>query len=79
MDLAVQNYALALRNHIADPIMVALVQLSSLWVLVPTTMAVLLWLIGAGRKTAAVHWLIAMGGGVALEMRHALAQRDALS
>lgn len=68
MDLAVQEYALALRNHIADPIMVALVQLSSLWVLAPTTLAVLLWLIGAGRKTAALHWLIAMGGGVGLEI-----------
>jgi membrane protein DedA with SNARE-associated domain len=68
MDLAVQEYALSLRNHIADPIMVGLIQLSRLWVLVPTSMAVLLWLIGAGRKTAALHWLVAMGGGVILEI-----------
>lgn len=68
IDLAVQEYALALRNHIADPLMVALIQLSRLWVLVPTSMAVLLWLIGAGRKNAALHWLVAMGGGVILEI-----------
>ena len=68
IDLAVQEYALALRNHIADPLMVALIQLSRLWVLIPTSMAVLLWLIGAGRKSAALHWLVAMGGGVILEI-----------
>ena len=68
MDQAVQAYALTLRNHIADPIMVALTQLSRLWVLIPTSMAVLLWLIGAGRKKAALHWLVAMGGGVILQI-----------
>jgi len=67
IDQAVQTYALALRNHVADPIMVALTQLSRLWVLIPTSMAVLLWLIGAGRKKAALHWLVAMGGGALLE------------
>lgn len=67
IDQAVQTYALTLRNHIADPLMVALTQLSQLWVLIPTSMAVLLWLIGAGRKKAALHWLVAMGGGVLLQ------------
>jgi membrane-associated phospholipid phosphatase len=68
IDQAVQAYALELRNHIADPLMVALTQLSSLWVLIPTSTAVLLWLIGAGRQKAALHWLVAMGGGVALQL-----------
>ena len=68
VDQAVQVYALSLRNHIADPLMVALTQLSRLWVLIPTSMAVLLWLIGAGRKKAALHWLVAMGGGVVLQI-----------
>lgn len=68
IDQSVQAYALALRNHIADPIMVALTQLSRLWVLIPTSMAVLLWLLGAGRQKAALHWLVAMGGGVILEL-----------
>jgi len=68
IDKAVEVYALALRNHIADPLMVALTQLSRLWVLIPTSMAVLLWLIGAGRQKAALHWLIAMGGGVILQL-----------
>jgi membrane protein DedA with SNARE-associated domain/membrane-associated phospholipid phosphatase len=68
VDQAVQAYALALRNHIADPLMVALTQLSRMWVLIPTSMALLLWLIGAGRQKAALHWLVAMGGGVVLEI-----------
>jgi membrane-associated phospholipid phosphatase len=68
IDQAVQNYALALRNHMADPLMVALAQLSRLWVLIPTSMAVLLWLVGAGRQKAALHWLVAMGGGVVLQL-----------
>jgi membrane-associated phospholipid phosphatase len=68
IDQSVQAYALALRNHIADPLMIALTQLSRLWVLIPTSMAVLLWLIGAGRKKAALHWLVAMGGGVILQI-----------
>jgi membrane protein DedA with SNARE-associated domain/membrane-associated phospholipid phosphatase len=68
IDQAVQAYALSLRNHVADPLMVALTQLSRLWVLVPTATAVLLWLIGAGRQKAALHWLVAMGGGVALQI-----------
>ncbi len=67
IDQAVQAYALELRNHVADPLMVALTQLSRLWVLIPTAMAVLLWLIGAGRQKAALHWLVAMGGGVILD------------
>ncbi len=68
IDQAVQAYALTLRNHIADPLMVAVTQLSRLWVLIPTSMAVLLWLIGAGRQKAALHWLVAMGGGVILQI-----------
>jgi membrane protein DedA with SNARE-associated domain len=68
VDQAVEAYALTLRNHIADPLMVALTQLSRLWVLIPTSMAVLLWLIGAGRQKAALHWLVAMGGGVILQI-----------
>jgi membrane protein DedA with SNARE-associated domain/membrane-associated phospholipid phosphatase len=68
IDQAVQAYALTLRNHIADPLMVALTQLSRLWVLIPTSMAVLLWLLGAGRTKAALHWLVAMGGGMVLQI-----------
>lgn len=68
IDQSIQAYALTLRNHIADPLMVAVTQLSRLWVLIPTSMAVLLWLIGAGRQKAALHWLVAMGGGVVLQL-----------
>jgi membrane protein DedA with SNARE-associated domain/membrane-associated phospholipid phosphatase len=68
IDQLVADYALGLRNHVADPLMVALTQLSRLWVLIPTSMAVLLWLLGAGRQKAALHWLVAMAGGVALQL-----------
>jgi len=68
IDQAVQAYALALRNHIADPLMVALTQLSRMWVLIPTSMAVLLWLLGAGRNKAALHWLVAMAGGMSIQL-----------
>jgi len=68
VDQSIQAYALTLRNHIADPLMVAVTQLSRLWVLIPTSMAVLLWLIGAERQKAALHWLVAMGGGVVLQI-----------
>jgi len=68
IDQSIQAYALTLRNHIADPMMVAITQLSRLWVLIPTSMAVLFWLIGAGRQKAALHWLVAMGGGVVLQL-----------
>jgi len=68
IDQSIQAYTLTLRNHIADPLMVAITQLSRLWVLIPTSMAVLLWLIGAGRQKAALHWLVAMGGGVVLQL-----------
>lgn len=68
MDQSIQVYALGLRNHIADPLMVALTQLSRLAVLIPTSVAVLLWLVGAGRLKAALHWLVAMGGGFLLQL-----------
>jgi undecaprenyl-diphosphatase len=68
IDQSIQVYALGLRNHIADPLLVALTQLSRLAVLIPTSVAVLLWLIGAGRLKAAWHWLIAMGGGFLLQL-----------
>jgi len=68
IDQTVQVYSLSLRNHIADPLMVALTQLSRPWVLIPTSMALLLWLIGAGLQKAALHWLVAMGGGVILQI-----------
>lgn len=68
IDRAVEAYALSLRNHVADPFMVALTQLSRYSVLIPTSVAMLLWLIGAERKKAALHWLIAVGGGVGLQL-----------
>ncbi|MEE4216092.1 MAG: VTT domain-containing protein [Xanthomonadales bacterium] len=68
LDQAVRDLALSLRNHLADPVMVAVSQLSRWQVSVFSALALLLWLIGAGRKQAAVHWLIAIGGGSALHL-----------
>lgn len=59
--------AQSLRNHVADPVMVAITQLARWSVLLPTAGAVLLWLLGAGRHNAAVHWLVAIGGGLLLQ------------
>jgi membrane protein DedA with SNARE-associated domain/membrane-associated phospholipid phosphatase len=67
VDQAVLELAQTLRNHIADPVMVFISQLSRWSVLLPTAAAVLLWLLGAARYSAAVHWLVAMGGGVVLQ------------
>lgn len=63
LDQAVQNLALSLRNHLADPVMVAIAQLSRWQVMLLSSTAVLLWLVGAGRRQAAIHWLIAIVGG----------------
>ena len=68
IDQAVLATANSLRNHIADPFMVLVSQLSRLWVLVPTSMATLLWLVGAQRINAAIHWLVAMVGGILLQV-----------
>jgi membrane protein DedA with SNARE-associated domain len=67
-DQAVRDLALALRNHLADPVMVALAQLSRWPVTLFSALALLLWLIGAGRHKAALHWLIAIGGGSLLHV-----------
>jgi undecaprenyl-diphosphatase len=68
VDQAVRDLALSLRNHLADPVMVAIAQLSRWPVSVFSATALLLWLLGAGRRMAAVHWLIAIGGGGLLHL-----------
>jgi membrane protein DedA with SNARE-associated domain len=68
LDQAVMNFALALRNHLADPVMVAISLLSRWPVSIFSALALLLWLLGAGRRNAAVHWLIAIGGGAVLHL-----------
>jgi membrane protein DedA with SNARE-associated domain/membrane-associated phospholipid phosphatase len=68
LDQAVANLALSLRNHLADPVMIAISQLSRWPVSVFSALALLLWLLGAGRRNAAMHWLIAIGGGALLHL-----------
>jgi membrane-associated phospholipid phosphatase len=63
LDQSVQALALSLRNHLADPIMVAIEQLSRWQVALLSSAAVLLWLFGARQGKAAIHWLIAIVGG----------------
>jgi len=67
-DLAVLAWTRGLRNDITDPFMVAMSQLSRLWVLLPTLVATALWLMGANRVNAAVHWAVAMAGGLLLQL-----------
>ncbi len=68
MDQAVQNLALSLRNHLADPVMVAIAQLSRWPVPIFSAGALLLWLYGARRYSAAVHWFIAIVGGALIHL-----------
>ena len=68
MDQAVQNLALSLRNHLTDPVMVAIAQLSRWPVSVFSAVALLLWLYGARRYSAAVHWFIAIVGGALIHL-----------
>ncbi len=74
-DLAVMGWAQTLRNDITDPFMVGISQLSRWWVLLPTSVATLLWLMGAQRIDAAAHWLVAMAGGLVLQALMALSLR----
>jgi membrane protein DedA with SNARE-associated domain len=68
MDQAVQNLALSVRNHLADPVMVAISQLSRWPVSVFSAIALLLWLYGARRYSAAIHWFIAIVGGALIHL-----------
>ena len=68
LDQAVQTLALSLRNHLADPVMVAIVQLSRWEVTLLSAAAVLLWLLGTRRRAAAAHWLVAIGGGWLIQL-----------
>jgi membrane protein DedA with SNARE-associated domain len=68
MDQAVQNLALSLRNHLADPAMVAIAQLSRWPVSIISAVALLLWLYGARRYSAAIHWFIAIVGGALIHL-----------
>lgn len=74
-DLAVMGWAQTLRNDITDPFMVAISQLSRWWVLLPTSVATLLWLMGAQRIDAAIHWVVAIVGGLVLQALMALSLR----
>ncbi len=68
LDQLVEGLALSLRNHLADPVMVAIEQLSRWQVTLLSSTAVLLWLLGARREQAAIHWLIAIGGGWLIQL-----------
>ena len=68
LDQSVQALALSLRNHLADPVMVAIGQLSRWQVALLSSAAVLFWLFGARRGKAAIHWLIAIGGGWLIQL-----------
>lgn len=67
-DQAVADLALALRNDLTDPVMVALSQLSRWQVTVLAAVAALLWLLGGGQRNAAIHWLVAIGGGALIQL-----------
>lgn len=68
LDQAIADFALALRNEVTDPLMVAISQLGRWQVTVLSALAVLLWLLGAGQMSAAKHWVAAIGGGVLIQL-----------
>jgi len=68
VDRAVAELALSLRNDLTDPFMAAISQLSRWQVTVLAAVSVLLWLIGGGQRNAAVHWLVAIGGGALIQI-----------
>lgn len=68
IDQAVQELALSMRNQLADPVMVAISQLSRWQVMLLSSAAVLFWLLGARREVAAFHWLVAIGGGWIIQL-----------
>ena len=68
LDRLVRMLAEGLRNHAADPWMVGIAELGRWSVLGPAAAAVLLWLLGARRFTAALHWLVAILGGIVLHL-----------
>lgn len=68
LDQSVQDLALSLRNELADPFFVAVSQLSRWQVTLFSSAAVFFWLYGAGRSTAAQHWLLAIGGGWLIQL-----------
>jgi membrane protein DedA with SNARE-associated domain len=68
LDQSVQAMALSLRNHLADPIMIAISQLVRWEVTLLSSAAVLLWLLGARRQKAAIHWLVAIIGGWLIQL-----------
>lgn len=61
------DFALSLRNHLTDPIMVFLVQLGNWRVLLVGAMVVEGLLLFQRRYKAAAHWLVAVIGGVLLQ------------
>jgi hypothetical protein len=68
LDQSIQVLALSLRNHLADPVMVAVAQLSRWEVTLLSSAAVFLWLFGAQKEKAAIHWFVAIGGGWLIQL-----------
>ncbi|MDT8320479.1 MAG: DedA family protein [Xanthomonadales bacterium] len=68
LDQAAAETARSLRNHLADPFMVAVSELSRWPVPLFSAVALLLWLLSAGLWNAAAHWLVAIGGGGLLHL-----------
>jgi len=75
LDQSVQDLALSLRNQLADPFFVAISQLSRWQVTLLSSAAVFFWLSGARRFMAAMHWLVAIGGGWLIQFLLALGLR----
>ncbi|MFT4178833.1 MAG: bifunctional DedA family/phosphatase PAP2 family protein [Thermomonas sp.] len=68
LDHSVHAFMFALRNPLADRLMASLAAIGSAPVLGIAAAAATLWLLWRKRWMAATHWLIAIGGGLAITM-----------
>jgi len=66
MDLVIFETMVGLRNPLADRLMAGLASLGDIWVLGPAAVLALAWLVWRRRWMAAMHWLAALGFGLAL-------------
>lgn len=67
LDQTIRLIALGLRNHLADPLMLAFAELGQPRILLVATGVLLVWLWLRRRTLAAWHWLAAVAGGYVLQ------------
>ena len=68
LDQQFANLAASLRSEMVDPLMISLYQLGRWQVWLFTAGITLAWLLYQGRSKAATHWVLAVAGGMVLQL-----------